>query len=292
MFSDKKDVYSRPEALEKVHHLSFINGKDPTNKSDDVFKDSRIGTAENEVLEGLRSSEKLSRLEIKCYNGTKLPSWMGDPTFDCLIELVLDCCKSCTCLPTLGQLPALKTSVKKMDGLKSVGSEFLRPSNSCHSVAFPSFEVLRFSDMKEWEEWSTSSCDKVEAFPCSKLKDANIVISMDCFTQVDIKDCPSLESYNCSKGIETLIVDNCPSFKSLTFQTMDDLPFNLKNLSVTKCDNMEVSCPLNNLLSSLEYLCIYSIPNLRLFPEGCLVNLIELRIEKCDNRIHSRPVMD
>ncbi|KAK1407418.1 hypothetical protein QVD17_39034 [Tagetes erecta] len=260
----------------------------------DVFDCSRNETTEYEVLEGLRPFEKLSRLEIKWYNGIMFPSWVGDPKFDCLTELVLDGCRSCTCLPTLGQLPALrKLTIKDMDGLKRVGSEFLRASNSCHGVAFPSLKVLRFSNMKEWEEWSTSGCGKAEAFPCvgeisitrcPKLKDVSIVMSsMNSLRQVDIKECPSPESYNCSKGIERLTIRCCPCIKSLTFQTMDDLPFKLKNLWIEDCDNMEVIWPLNNLLSSLEDLYISSIPNLRLFPKGCLVNLTKLTILACDN---------
>ncbi|KAK1407409.1 hypothetical protein QVD17_39025 [Tagetes erecta] len=263
-----------------------------------VFDDSRNETIEHEVLEGLRPFEKLSRLKIKWYNGTKFPSWVGDPTFNCLTKLRLDGCGSCTCLPTLGQLPALrKLTIKDMDGLKRVGSEFLRASNSCHDVAFPSLKVLRFSNMKEWEEWSTSGCDKVKAFPCvgeisiircPKLKDVNIVIHMISLTNVYIEECTSLESYNCSRGIERLTIKCCPCIKSLTFQTMDDLSFKLKNLWIEDCDNMEVIWPLNNLLSSLEDLYISSIPNLRLFPEGCLVNLTQLTIENCD-KIESIP---
>ncbi|KAK1407420.1 hypothetical protein QVD17_39036 [Tagetes erecta] len=300
------------------------------------FDDSRSRTTEYEVLKGLRPFEKLSRLEIKGYSGTKFPSWVGNPTFDCLTELILYCCISCTCLPTLGQLPALKTLiVKNMDGLKRLGSEFLRPSNSCHGVAFPSLEVLRFSDMKEWEEWSTSGCDKVGAFPCvreisitkcPKLKDVNMVISMnphtrvgssekveafpcvreismsncpklnsvaieliqtfsmESLTYVKIEDCQSLESYKCPNSIESLTIERCQSVTSLTFQTVDDLPSStLKNLTISDCDNMEVSWPLNNFLASLENLYLNGIPNLRLFPEGCLVNLTTLIVKNCDN---------
>ncbi|KAK1407412.1 hypothetical protein QVD17_39028 [Tagetes erecta] len=222
-----------------------------------------------------------------------------------------------------------------MDGLKRVGSEFLRPSNSCHGVAFPSLEVLRFSDMKEWEEWSTSGCDKVGAFPCvreisiticPKLKDVNMVISMNSHTRADIiekveafpfvreisisncpklnsvaieliqtfsmesltyvklEDCQSLESYKCPNSIESLTIERCQSVTSLTFQTVDDLPSStLKNLTISDCDNMEVSWPLNNFLSSLEKLYLDGIPNLRLFPEGCLVNLTTLIVKNCDN---------
>ncbi|KAK1407416.1 hypothetical protein QVD17_39032 [Tagetes erecta] len=87
-----------------------------------IFDDSRNGTTEYEVLEGLRPFKKLGRLEIKFYGGTKFPSWVGDPTFDCLKELILYGCRSCTCLPTLGQLRSLQTlTVTSMCSLKRLG---------------------------------------------------------------------------------------------------------------------------------------------------------------------------
>ncbi|KAM0060536.1 putative virus X resistance protein-like, coiled-coil [Helianthus debilis subsp. tardiflorus] len=147
----------------------------------DVFDGYLNDITEYEVLEGLRPSEKLSRLKIVYYRGTKFPTWVGDSSFVCLNQLTLRGCRSCTCLPTLGHLPSLqKLLVENMDGLKRLGPELLRPYNSCHGVAFPSLEVLKFSDMMGWEEWSASGGDKAGAFPrvheisminCPKLDD-------------------------------------------------------------------------------------------------------------------------
>ncbi|KAL8267702.1 hypothetical protein R6Q59_001500 [Mikania micrantha] len=51
-------------------------------------------------------------------------------------------------------------------------------------------------------------------------------------TDVEIRFCESLESYNCPSSIEKLGISNCPSFTSLTFPTMDGLPSTLKSLQI------------------------------------------------------------
>ncbi|XP_076899664.1 putative disease resistance protein At3g14460 [Bidens hawaiensis] len=364
----------------------------------DVFDDSRNEKTEYEVLEGLRPFEKLTSLKIAYYMGTKFPSWVGDSSFDCLTGLALRGCRRCTCLPTLGHLPSLqKLFVECIDGLKSLGCEFLRPSNSLQDVAFPSLEILEFKYMESWEEWSTSGGDKDGLFPClremsiincpkldvtamelipslqvlhvegcslavlrsmvgvsssivrltmnnikgltqlhgkvlehlkavedlkiSKCdelvnlweseaaayailvnlkrleltgcenlvslgeKEADLVINIESFIEVIIEDCPRLESYKCPNSIEKLTIMDCASLTSLTYPTMDDLPSTLKSLDIRRCDNVEVNWLL---MPSLEYLSIWSMRNLRLFPEGCLAHLTRLEICGCD-KIESIP---
>ncbi|KAL8226246.1 hypothetical protein R6Q59_000209, partial [Mikania micrantha] len=64
---------------------------------------------------------------------------------------------------------------------------------------------------------------------------------------------------------------------------MDGLPSTLKSLSISSCNNVELSWLVNNFLSSIEDLYIYGMLNLRLFPEGCFVHLTSLIISDCDN---------
>ncbi|KAK9069100.1 hypothetical protein SSX86_013216 [Deinandra increscens subsp. villosa] len=114
-------------------------------------------------------------------------------------------------------------------------------------------------------------------------KDGLSKISLEFVRKVDISDCPRLENYVCPNVIEMLDIRNCPAIKSLIFPTMNDLQSTLKHLNIVRCNNVEQSWLLNNFLSSLTYLRIDNMPNLRLFPEGCLVHLTTLTIKGCDN---------
>ncbi|MFS8002252.1 putative P-loop containing nucleoside triphosphate hydrolase, leucine-rich repeat domain superfamily [Helianthus anomalus] len=159
----------------------------------DVFDGSRDKLIEYEVLEGLRPSKKLRSLKILYYDGTKFPSWVGDPSFVCLTQLTLTDCRSCKCLPTLGYLPSLqKLCVESIHELHRVGSELIGHTNSCSGNAFPSLEVLEFNDMPNWKEWSTSGGEKCRMFPCLR--------------EISIVDCPKLD---------VVVIDSVPSLQVL-----------------------------------------------------------------------------
>ncbi|KAI3683664.1 hypothetical protein L1987_84176 [Smallanthus sonchifolius] len=114
-------------------------------------------------------------------------------------------------------------------------------------------------------------------------KEVHLKISMESVREVQIEGCPILESYNRPNTIEKLEMFHCPSLTSLTFSTMCSLPYTLMKLQILACDNLQVSWLPKNFLLSLESLAIARIPNLRLFPEGCLVHLTTLKIHGCDN---------
>ncbi|KAM0008428.1 putative virus X resistance protein-like, coiled-coil [Helianthus debilis subsp. tardiflorus] len=215
----------------------------------DVFDDSRNGKTEYEVLTGLRPSEKLVSLEIVYYGGTKLPSWVGDPSFVCLTRLTLRGCRSCTCLPTLGHLHSLKELfVESMDGLKSLGSDLLRPSNSWHGIAFPSLEVLKFKDMKSWEEWLTSGGETAGAFPClHQMSIINCpkldVVAMELIPSLQVllvKDCSIAVlrgMVGMSKSIATLTMNNIKGLTQLHGETLEHLKA-VEDLSIWHCDEL------------------------------------------------------
>ncbi|KAJ9543896.1 hypothetical protein OSB04_023603 [Centaurea solstitialis] len=365
----------------------------------DIFDDSRNGSIEYEVLEGLRPNDKLKRLKIMNYIGMKFPSWVGDPSFVYLTNLTLRGCRSCTCLPTLGHLRSLKCLlVEGMIGLKRLGSEFLGTTSSHHGIAFPSLEVLEFIDMQDWEVWSSHGGDRdgtvgsygclrkiciincpklnvveIELIPslraldlqgcsivllrsmvhvspsihrltmmnikelthlhrdvlehfgevkflfikecdelrylweseveaCKILKSSlvlriesckNLVslvdegddlgISPNFVRQLYISDCPKLVSNNGPNSMEKLVISHCHSITSLMLPTKQDLPSALKHLDIRSSHTLEGSWLLNNYLSSLGYLWITDVPNVKSFPEGCLLHLTNLHIEGCKN---------
>ncbi|GAY44596.1 hypothetical protein CUMW_083110 [Citrus unshiu] len=139
---------------------------------------SDAAEVETRVLDMLKPHQKLEKLTITGYGGTKFPNWLGESSFLKLLFLRFEGCGKCTSLPSVGQLPLLKhLEISRMDRVKSVGPEFY--GNSC-STPFPSLETLSFFHMREWEEWIPCGAgQEVDGFPklrtlslvcCSKLQ--------------------------------------------------------------------------------------------------------------------------
>ncbi|KAK2973108.1 hypothetical protein RJ640_000635 [Escallonia rubra] len=121
------------------------------------FDDTRNGMIETEVIELLKPSTNLRRLEVKHYGGVEFPSWLGDPSFSQLAHISLSDCRHCTSLPSLGHLPFLeKLRISGIQGVKTVGNELCGIDWPHVRDAFPSLETLEFVDMVSWEEWSTN----------------------------------------------------------------------------------------------------------------------------------------
>uniref|UniRef100_A0A0D3HP32 NB-ARC domain-containing protein n=1 Tax=Oryza barthii TaxID=65489 RepID=A0A0D3HP32_9ORYZ len=104
------------------------------------------GTPINEVPKGIGGLKFLNDLE-------GFPIGGGE-------YLTLRWCKSCVCLPTIGQLHNLKyLRIEGAIAVTKIGPEFLGCSMGKHrtieeTVAFSRLEFLTFTDMPNWEEWS------------------------------------------------------------------------------------------------------------------------------------------
>lgn len=59
------------------------------------------------VLRSLEPNPSLVKLKINMYEGSMFPRWVGDVSFNKLVEVEL-CAFLCEFLPPLGQLPSLK----------------------------------------------------------------------------------------------------------------------------------------------------------------------------------------
>ncbi|XP_027157959.1 putative disease resistance RPP13-like protein 1 [Coffea eugenioides] len=118
------------------------------------YDDSLNKALQQDLLEALQPHTNLTSLEIKFYKGDKFSSWVGDSAFSKLVKVSLSGCTYCKCLPSLGQLPALKDlSIQSMREVKAVGTE-LCGKDCSWEFSFPSLESLTFDDMPEWEEWT------------------------------------------------------------------------------------------------------------------------------------------
>ncbi|XP_044496007.1 putative disease resistance protein RGA3 [Mangifera indica] len=131
-------------------------------------EEERLGENDEQILKTLQLPPNLEDLSISRYRGSTVPStnWMN---LTKLKKLVLRACCNCKHLHQLGNLPFLKLlKLKGMSRVKKVDDDFWgieskTSSSSSLCVHFPKLTELRFSSMREWEEWD---CKVEEFMPC------------------------------------------------------------------------------------------------------------------------------
>ncbi|XP_059633101.1 putative disease resistance RPP13-like protein 1 [Cornus florida] len=221
------------------------------------FDELRNESVEMDVLEMLQPHQKLEKITVKCYRGTRFASWLGNPSFYKLVSLSFVDCERCMFLPPLGQLPSLKKLlIKGMNGVKSVGPEFYGYGLS--SVRpFPSLELLCFEEMPEWEDWSSFGGENFEGFPSLR--------------ELYIERCPKLqrELPNHLPSLTKLVIHESEQLTS----SLPRLPL-LHELELKECDKAFLGAALD--LTSLASLDINFIPNLTYLPAGLIQWLARL----------------
>ncbi|XP_057744581.1 putative disease resistance RPP13-like protein 1 [Arachis stenosperma] len=136
---------------------------------------------EKDILDNLQPTNGLKELKIRGYKGTIFPDWLGNCSYQNMTSVSLECCKNCCMLPSLGQLPSLKSlSIEGLDQLRSIGEEFYKNEgdhHSSHIAPFPSLETLVFRNMACWEVWHVPESKtfpqlkKLEIRKCRMLKE-------------------------------------------------------------------------------------------------------------------------
>ncbi|KAL9154500.1 hypothetical protein ABFS82_10G118900 [Erythranthe guttata] len=182
------------------------------------------GSVENpdatDILEYLQPHFNLKFLHISHYCGSKLPSWITNPSFVDLSTIFLIGCINCDTLPSFGELPSLKSlDFVEMTSVRDINSLFCRKSETRVKVAFPKLEKLSIDDMPNLVEWSGMEDGD---FPC--LKD------------VTIGSCPelaTLPSLSHLRSLESLEINDCEKMISLP-----ELPASVKDLRVRCCPKM------------------------------------------------------
>ncbi|GAB2293281.1 hypothetical protein Dimus_027485 [Dionaea muscipula] len=148
---------------------------------------------EKKCLDGLRPHPNLKWLLVRGFNGDSFPSWFTRMTVvnndsDNRRHLT-SWWSRCSRLPTLGQLPVLKTLViDGMEAVRQIGKEFytqsegnrngVRPDSSSDTqervALFPvltTLEINNCPNLAEWLQPESINPPDVESFPClEKLK--------------------------------------------------------------------------------------------------------------------------
>ncbi|KAH9651167.1 hypothetical protein KPL70_026642 [Citrus sinensis] len=203
------------------------------------------------VLGMLKSHTSLKELTIKCYGGTRFPSWVGDPSFSNIVMITLESCTNCRSLPSLGLLCSLKAlTIREMTELKIIGSEIY--GDGC-SKPFQSLETLCFRDLQEWELWDTIGKNEyVESFPllrelsivkCPKLS-GRLPDHLPSLKKLVISECAQFEvSFASLPVLSDLSIDGCKGLvcgcNSLKFVVKGQLLLPLKKLQIRKCEKLK-----------------------------------------------------
>ncbi|XP_047150641.1 putative disease resistance RPP13-like protein 1 [Vigna umbellata] len=256
---------------------------------------------QREVLENLQPSRHLKYLSIDGYGGTQFPRWLYDNSLSNVVSLTLKHCKYCLLLPSLGLLTFLKhLAIDGLDQILRIDADFYGNSSS----AFPSLEILSFTNMKEWEEWQ---CMK-GAFPClqslslmncPKLK-GNLPEQLSLLKRLSIRRCEQLgasiplaiemEGVKMEPSsfdmIGPLVSDTPLEFLYIDFCPGRNIPINhcyyfLVDLNIKKCCDSLTNFSLD-LFPKLSHLSLNRCHNLQMISQGHTHgHLKSLEIKKC-----------
>ncbi|GAB2271472.1 hypothetical protein Dimus_006311 [Dionaea muscipula] len=266
-------------------------------------EDSSI-VEELEVLDGLQPHPNLQGLIVQGFNGFSFPSWQARMTvnnlasLDNLVAVRLVGCRRCSYLPTLGQLPVLKTLViDRMEAVRKIGPEFYTQSegNGVRNALFPALTTLEINNCPNLAEWlqpeSTNPPD-VESFPC--LENLKIVgcplltITPTGFPSLrdlelrHIKSAQRLLQYGMLRNLTSLILTKVEELTHLPKGLCEQFTSSLETLVIRGC--LKLACLPEDLgkLTCLKKLHVFWCPLLKTFPEiGGLHSLIQLRIGHC-----------
>ncbi|XP_052113492.1 putative disease resistance protein At3g14460 [Arachis duranensis] len=256
---------------------------------------------ERDVLNSLQPHNCLKELTIEGYKGTAFPDWVGRSCYHNMTCVSLVSCKNCCVLPSLGQLPSLKSlRIERFDQLKCIGDEFYKNEGDHHSqpiALFPSLERLEFKAMPCWEVWHLPDS---EAFPqlkwleigfCQMLQGdmlnhvlMRIVSSLSDASKVhklEIREDHRGWSRGMSLNGDSLSIKGCESVVEFSFKAVisNNHLSCLQEIHITECLSI-VTFSSDSLPKSLQKLRITQCRKLE-FPEQQhqKYDLVELQIE-------------
>ncbi|XP_020990377.1 putative disease resistance protein At3g14460 [Arachis duranensis] len=260
---------------------------------------------ERDMLDNLQPHNGLKELRIWGYKGTIFPNWLGRCSYQNMTHVSLRHCKNCCMLPSLGQLPSLKSlRIEGFDQLRSIGEEFYRNEgdhHSLHNASFPSLESLMFHNMACWEVWHVSKSEtfpqlrKLEIRNCPMLKEEmlNQVFFRIVSSLSDVSKVRKLRigDYFIEPHTEAMFLDGdtfsirgCESVKESAFKAMISINHLccLQEICIWRCRKLEFP-QLQQQKYDLVELLIYGCDSLTSLSLDVFPNLRNLEIRGCRN---------
>ncbi|KAM3685486.1 hypothetical protein ACB094_11G123600 [Castanea mollissima] len=275
--------------------------------------ESQDRTNELDVLNMLQPPKALKKLTIRCYGGTRFPTWLRGPSFPNMVLLRIENCKKCTSLPPVGQLPSLKALfIKGVARVKNVGPEFY--GEGC-SQPFRSLETLCIENMQEWESWtpygefpclrqlSITSCPKLLGKLPNQLPSlenfvingcGQLVVSVSSFPTVCNLEIEKSKGVVQGEKVEDLTIDNCEELVSLWSNDVGLQHLrSLRVLKISTCPKLmslvaeeveeRLQLDLPSTLGELEIIncnALVSLPKAMMYNITCLERI---SIDRCDS---------
>ncbi|XP_004299618.1 PREDICTED: putative disease resistance RPP13-like protein 1-like [Fragaria vesca subsp. vesca] len=178
---------------------------------------------QEEILEWLEPHYGLKELQIHHYGGSKLPTWISNPSFADLVAVTLYRCNNCVLLPSMGNLPALKVlSIMEMNEVTEINHQFFRNGLADDQAfsAFPKLETLEIDimvNLKDWQEVQKGdlpSLLKLTVVSCPELVTLPSLSSLNLLKHLEFRSCPKLQpSDQLPDSLEALMIVDCPRIK-------------------------------------------------------------------------------
>ncbi|QHO22766.1 Putative disease resistance RPP13-like protein [Arachis hypogaea] len=271
-----------------------------------VFGDmvSNTHTDEQDILGGLQPHTGLKKLTVNRYKGKIFSDWIGHSSYNNITNVSLYSCKNCCMLPSLGQLPSLKSlSIKGFYQLKSIGKEFYKNEGHQHSkpiAPFPSLESLQFDNMPCWEEWHLPDSEaflqlkSLQIRDCRMLKGdmVNQVLMRIVSSSSDVSKVRQLKIQDGHQGWDKEMRLYGNSLSISGFEYVVEYAFkariihhltSLQEIEISWCSSV-VSLGGNCLPKSLQKLQISNCRQIELLQQQHKYDLVDLQIyQSCDS---------
>ncbi|XP_071719096.1 putative disease resistance RPP13-like protein 1 [Rutidosis leptorrhynchoides] len=269
-------------------------------KWSDVFNNSEKSMIEYEVIHRLNPHTNLEILRIFRYGGTKFPSWVGDPSFDKLVELTIEGCRNCTHFLNISFPSLEKLNIFEMEGLEkwSCNGDNGKPTGSfpnlreicivsCPKLVevsiglMPSLEVLFISccgeEVLRAVVVASSTIRRLEMFEIKNLTklDGEFLEHLGVVEHLKIEACEELrylwdsesEASRFLVKLQTLDVIKCKNLVSIGEKEVDvgssNIEFVIRDVKLWICDSLEsYNCP--NSVENLKILQCSSMNSLTL----------------------------
>ncbi|KAJ3676618.1 hypothetical protein LUZ60_004030 [Juncus effusus] len=189
--------------------IEFLFLKWSDNRKSELIDSNK----EEQVMNNLSPSDKIKKIKIEGFNGSKFPNWMDSvhEPFSYLENINLSKCRVCVNLPKLGNLPKLKELyLQNLDKVTDL-NDLLCKTNNNGSNEFMSLEILNISEMPELKTWFSlpngglNKLSKLIISNCPNLD--NISYLPQTLKYLELRNCPILRLTNNSDSISELIVE-------------------------------------------------------------------------------------